>query len=438
MPDGISAQTSLRANLPQVAELKRKQLFDAMKNSAPQPAGSRIGIGSNGSLTGLKMPDADVTKPLVSPSPAINLPTPDTSGIQTTPERTRIGIDLSGLKGSDRGLAQLQAMQDANAQGLNTKTAGDFVETQPPRPKHLGLLTHLKNAGKDLVVNMGEYAKTHPGASTGELLGAGGAGALVGGISPDAGDVLNRKYQIEQQQGDVANQLGIEGRQAQVVNEQNKPLVDLARIKAENQRTQDQADREDARLRETARHNREAETERRNRPRAARQPLKQADDQGNEYYADPDTGEPLKDVQGNIRYASRTKPQSEDYAALRDWNFKKQGEAEQTAAGIQKQLDAMPAPSATDPNYYGIKDERDRLQKQLDDAKQNAQKYRDEGDKAAAKIKTGSAVGPTPDKPEPKSNPSRVSEQAIRDAAKAKGLDPEIAVQRARSRKMIP
>ena len=386
MPDGLSSTDYFRANLPQVEALKKRQLFDAMKNAAPQPTGSRVGIGSNGSLTGVKMPDADVMKPLTTPtSPVINVPTPDTSSLAQR-QPVRMGIDLSGLKGSDRGLAQLQAMQDADREGLNTKTAGDFVETQAPRPKHLGLLEHLKNAGKDLVINMGQYAKTHPGASTGELLGAGGAGALVGGISPDAGDVLNRKYQIEQQQGDVANQLGIEGRQAQVVNEQNKPLVDLARIKAQTEKARADAEREDVKLKETAQYHKDTIAERTNRTRAERAPLLRERENGD------GTKTTLKSTDNGATWAevpeltSSSKPKdTQDYAQLRDWNYKKQGEASAAEKDLRQQADAIKIVTVDD------EEKKKNLMSRADEAAKNVLKYRDEGDRAAAKIKMQSA-----------------------------------------------
>lgn len=48
-------------------------------------------------------------------------------------------------------------------------------------------------------------------------------------------------------------------------------------------------------------------------PRASQKPpVKQADEQGNEYLADAETGEPLRDRQGNIRYSARAKPPKPD------------------------------------------------------------------------------------------------------------------------------
>lgn len=59
--------------------------------------------------------------------------------------------------------------------------------------------------------------------------------------------------------------------------------------------------------------------------RSAKPPVKQADEQGNVYLADAETGEPLRDAQGGIRYSTRTKPPKPDESpkdyATRQRNF---------------------------------------------------------------------------------------------------------------------
>lgn len=53
-------------------------------------------------------------------------------------------------------------------------------------------------------------------------------------------------------------------------------------------------------------------------------PVKQADDQGNEYLADADTGEPLRDTRGGIRYTARAKapkPDESPKLATRQRNY---------------------------------------------------------------------------------------------------------------------
>lgn len=54
------------------------------------------------------------------------------------------------------------------------------------------------------------------------------------------------------------------------------------------------------------------------KPRSPKPPVKQVDEQGNEYLADADSGEPILDAKGNIRYTGRAKPDKPESADTTD------------------------------------------------------------------------------------------------------------------------
>lgn len=151
---------------------------------------------------------------------------------------------------------------------------------------------------------------------------------------------------------------------------------------------------------------------------AERRPVRQADEQGNEYWANAETGEPLLDAKGGIRYVKRAagakgepdrevggrmirrqpdgsyqtvyespeKPGQEkpDYKTRADWNYKKQAEAEAAAKDLRGQ-----AEKADVTTYAGQQLQADLL-KRAGEAEKSALDYRDKGDIAATEA-SGSA-----------------------------------------------
>lgn len=93
--------------------------------------------------------------------------------------------------------------------------------------------------------------------------------------------------------------------------------------------------------------------------KSTKPPIRQADEQGNEYYADAESGEPLRDSKGEIRYAARAKPPKPDETpkdfASRSRNFTA---AQSEYQGlIEEEKAAALAKDKAYANYSTIKDQ---------------------------------------------------------------------------------
>lgn len=370
MPDGLSAQTAL------ADQLKKKKLFDVMTNSinAPQPMAGGVNLPA-GNAPIESVPSGLPSGPFRQPEPP--------------PIRIHIGANTGGLQGVDKSLAELRTQEQAAKDYPSSKV----VDGEIKAPKmHHGLGDKLKSLGKGLVINMGEYARTHPGAETGELLGAGGAGAAVGAISPVSIDALQRQGEIRQKQGEVAGEIGLEGEQAQLENARNKPVLEAERVRMEQQKSADAAMREDERLRETARHNQETESERRNRPRAERAPLirtrKRADGSEVSLQSD-DNGKTWEEIP---ELTDEAKAGTDNSELVRNLD-KRIGEYSSKAQDLRQQAEVLKATANTD---YTAGEDRQRLLKAADDADKEAASLRGERDKEAAKTKLPANATPSP------------------------------------------
>jgi len=183
-------------------------------------------------------------------------PLPPEPEYKPKPIRVRLGSD-KGLQGIDKSIEDLKTDERAAKDFPSSKVIDG--EILPPKMHH-GLGDRLKSIGKGALIAMGEYARTHPGASAAELLSAGAAGGTVGGVSPVSIDALQSQARVGQHRQQVGNEISLEAEQAQLENLRQKPVLEQEKLKAEAQRQQEQSAREQFRMEETARHNRATET----------------------------------------------------------------------------------------------------------------------------------------------------------------------------------
>jgi len=193
-------------------EEKRKRMIEAMAGSItppkPQPTNE----------TALVLPDLGPAPPPVPP-----------------PGSVRIGVGANGINGLDKALADLDTRRQADNQYKSDINTSDpnFTEINPPKMHKHGLGDTLKSLGRTALLTTGEYARTHPGASTAELLTAGATGGGIGAVSPQLGDAMFRKAQIGQAERDIVPQLGIEKERAQIDAMQARPGIQQS---AQNER----------------------------------------------------------------------------------------------------------------------------------------------------------------------------------------------------------
>lgn len=177
-------------------------------------------------------------------------------------------------------------------------------------------------------------------------------------------------------------------------------------------------------------------------------PVKQVDEAGNEYLADAETGEPLLDAKGNYRYTGRAKPAppvKPDPAPIKRSAFE-QEEADLTEQKTKLQADAQRYTQEAEVYNSWLTDPSKTLD-QRDEAVREAQRRRAEVDRINGQIRvlergiaTARRQARSQGAPPVTSSATRgggITEQAIRDAAKARGLDADQAVKRARARGMI-
>lgn len=166
---------------------------------------------------------------LEPPSAGVSIPNP-----RIDPNKIDFNPYPQDASKSGRLAIDLGAMQGASPRSP-IQTTDEGVSVGAPKPKGHGLLNTLKYLGKGAVINMGRIASERAAhgqnASLGELLGAGGAGAAVGGISPISIDQDIANAAIQRKQGELGNQLEIEKQQALIDKAQQGPAPSQARHK---------------------------------------------------------------------------------------------------------------------------------------------------------------------------------------------------------------
>lgn len=348
-----------------------QKLLDKMRDSA-QPLSTDTSV-PNTSIGAAPRP----TPPAVGSIPE-NAGMPDRPYEGQTPH-PRLGVSLKGLSGADKSLTDLAVNREAAKDFPSSKVVNG--EILPPKMHH-GLGDRLKSIGKGIVLGMGDVARNHPDASTGELLGAGAAGGVSGGASPVGIDAQVRRAQVGQHEGDVARELELAGQSAQVAGAQARPQIEMERVRLEDERQRQQAADKLREMSETERYHHETVEERRNRVGGTKKPDRRT--VGNKVVEIGDDG------QTRVLYEGDEKPAA-DSVQLASWYEKKQNEAGSKAAGLRQQADALKDKVNTD---YAAGEERTRLLKEAADADKQAAEYRDKRDIEAVKPQRGATSKP--------------------------------------------
>lgn len=251
-------------------------------------------------------------------------------------------------------------------------------QTQPVQDgfvpkKHSGFWDRLKSIGEGAVLGL-PYG-----------LGGAVAGATIGGISPQRIDLAKYRQQQERELRDQQQQLGIE-----------KTRAEIQKLKYPEIKKPDYETREDEQgnlirqvfnpqtgLMEDVLKAGQPDIVRRPNPKAERQPIfktkRNADGSESTMQSD-DNGKTWRRVE-DLESAAGSKGEGEDYRTLADWSYKKQKEAESYLASIEAKMKTV------DTSTYEGSEELKDLREQRKAALADIQKYRDEGDKAAVKVK---------------------------------------------------
>lgn len=347
-------------------QLKRDQIFNAMKESINPPSDPPA----------FPVPASPDALPQPEDLRELNYPA---ERKPLAPIRIHVGADTKGLQGIDKSIAELKTEQQA-ARDYPSSEVRDG-EILPPTMHH-GAKDRLKSIGKGIIISMGEYAKTHPGASAAELLSAGGTGGVIGGVSPVSIDALQRQAGVQQHEKELKGQIGIETGQAQLEGLKAKPVLEAERIRMEGEQKAREDQRRAEEFAERQRHNRATEA----RPRSERQALlrtrKNAD--GSEStLRSLDNGQTWEEL-SDLTSASPPKEET-DYATRAQWYYKKQSEAEVAAKAARDEADKIKIETDTSGKVTNPTDyfKREGLLKQADERDKAAQEYRDKGDEAA-------------------------------------------------------
>lgn len=394
-----------------------RKLLAAMKASAPTTDTSvpnnsitvrppaRIAFGSGGfsGLNPAPQPTAGgVSLPGVPTdvSPTTGPVNPDT--YQRSPINIRLGANTAGMDPIDKSVAVLGSEREAARDYPSAKITSSG-EILPPKMHH-GLGDKLKSIGKGVVINMGRVAANNPNASAAELLAGGAAGGVVGGVSPISIDRDIANAAVSRHEDELGRQLGVEGQQAQVEAMKAKPVLDAQKLEierqvAEGRISQEQAARrlEELKATETARHNRETESERRSRPKAEKAPLirerTNADGSKATLQSD-DNGRTWKEIP---ELADQPVAKEDTDSLVKNYD-KRIGEYSSKAADLRKQAESLRG--TTD---YESSEDRKRFLAQADEADKEASRLRTERDKENAKPRrtaTPRITSPTPNRPE--------------------------------------
>jgi hypothetical protein len=351
---------------------------------------------------------------LVNPQPSLSEPStsnlPERAVDSTAPLSIRVnpdaaaaglqrpryaGVSLSDssgqpLQGTDRSLALLEAERTAPPASQLEVTDGRAGWSAPKG--HHGLFDRLKSAGKGALIDNQSPLR----------------GMLRGAFMPESIDQEEKDARVYRDTQNLGRELQLEDVNAQAEQRRQAPQIakDTAKARADEQERDNLRAAWAAIVGSGQDFNPDNEEHKQMHDRAqelhmtlpygkksanAREPMKvtvKNADGSESVKLSYDNGRSWTESADLKSAPPREKGEGEDFKTLADWNYKKQKEAEQTAAGYESQLKTTPLPAADDPNYWTVKDERDRLQKLLDGAKSDAQKYRDEGDKAAVKVRT--------------------------------------------------
>ena len=160
--------------------------------------------------------------PALNRPPVVNLPppNPNTPDAPVQPEainsvplqqpKVRIGYSTAGLTGVDKLLERRKAYEEADPES-NVKISSDYAEIEPPQHRK-GFLGRLKSLGEGALTGLAMSDPDRPLQGLGAAIG----GGTLGAASPRGEAKLQRRFQLDQLNNDIARGLQLEQMQTGV------------------------------------------------------------------------------------------------------------------------------------------------------------------------------------------------------------------------------
>lgn len=295
--------------------------------------------------------------------------------------RVHLGVSTRGLQGVDKSIAELQAAKDYDRQGLGFKITPEGVDMKPPDP-HIDWKDRAKAGAKAAIISIANIRKANPDASVAEMLAGAATGGGIGLASPDTGNAMFRRAQIEDMEQRLGPQVKLaqEGQQLEALKQ--KPIIEAEKVRREEEYRQAQlqiqrdleqgrttraeADRQlrELQLKEQERHNREQE--RLGQARIDKPP--KGDDNTNKYEAAKGL---MDDLSAQEEKARQVKDQAwTQYQTAKD----------QASKNPQTYSDGSPIPADSVDGVVAAK-------KAYDEAEKNYQSFWSKKNEAKAKMK---------------------------------------------------
>lgn len=314
-----------------------------------------------------------------------------------SPINIRVGANTAGLDPVDRSVSVLNTQRQAAEQFPSSKVT-ESGEVLPPKMHH---------GWKDRLISIGKGALL--GLERGGV-GGGIAGAITGGVSPITIDKIQARRALERKTAEVGQQIDIEKGRAQI-----EEIKGRGGTREERQR---EAERDNLRQAWQAIlasgqefdpdnpehkqiHDRATELgiplPYGSKKRQAGAPLireRQNADGTTSTLKSDDGGKTWVEIP-ELKASPKPGEGKPDYGVRAEWYYKKQKEAMDRKAALQAQLDKLPVPKNDDPDYWTITEQRERLQKQIDEAQTDAQDYRDKADEASTMPQSSRSQGDT-------------------------------------------
>lgn len=411
----------------ETSEDRRRRLLEMMGRSLESP------ITDNPPDLSGNTPTMRPTQPVANPplpSPSVQIPenvplaAPQGDVAKTPP--IRIGYSTAGLTGVDRLMKQREAYESADPES-KVKTNGDFVEIDPPN-RRKGFKGRLKSLGEGVLTGLAMSDPDRPLQGLGMAIGGGGMSA----INTRGGAQLKRRFEMNQLDNDIARGLKLEqedtqldGMRALARQRELEPALKAEQIQRETEAVNAKLEIERQKAAGLIT-KQEADRQQRELDRASREKIAADRIVSNEKIASTrPTGESSQTVKREAKLN------------LSSSLYKKAEALEANAAALDEHIAKLEAGKATYsqggqvPTPDDIKpfdSQIDELRKQQQKLKSEANELRMKGDGARAEGESIPEVSSSSRK-----LPSAV-EKKLRDAAKAKNLDPDEAVRRALAR----
>lgn len=163
----------------------------------------RVAFGAKG-LSGVQDPKPAPAPQLNPPQPGQVVRPPESIADPAATRPYKVGINVGGLKGADRGLAELEMMRQKPLSS-ELEDRGDTIGYGVPRGKPRGTKSRLAASGKGALLGL------ERGGPIGALIGA-----ITGGVSPITIDKQLAERALMKKEAQVGRQMEIEKGKAQI------------------------------------------------------------------------------------------------------------------------------------------------------------------------------------------------------------------------------